>query len=173
MAGETADRAGEPRAAGRGRRRPRGLAPGRPAGGPGLPATACAPDRPVRQSPMASTLPVQRLTGDAWWARVARQARCADSGLDPDEWFPVSIEPARARHEAAAAIAVCTSCPARAQCLELSLRHWDVGQHGVWGGLVATDRPRLPRRWPPPPPGRPRTAVSGMIVRPPFPPVPL
>ena len=53
---------------------------------------------------MTSSLPVQRLTDDALWARVARQARCADGGLDPDQWYPVSIEPARARHEAAAAI---------------------------------------------------------------------
>ena len=55
---------------------------------------------------MASSLPVQRLTGDAWWARVARQARCADSGLDPDQWFPVSVETDKARREAATAIAV-------------------------------------------------------------------
>jgi predicted lipoprotein with Yx(FWY)xxD motif len=34
-----------------------------------------------------------------------RHARCADSSLDPGEWFPVSIEPAIARREAAAAIA--------------------------------------------------------------------
>ena len=92
---------------------------------------------------MASSLPVRRLTNDALWARVARQARCADSGLDPDQWYPVSIEPAQVRQEAAAAIAVCTSCPVRAQCLELSLRYWDIGQHGVWGGLVATDRAYL------------------------------
>ena len=92
---------------------------------------------------MASSFPAQRLTDDALWARVARQARCADSGLDPDQWYPVSIEPARARHEGAAAIAVCTSSPVQAQCLELSLRHWDIGQHGVWGGLVATDRENL------------------------------
>ena len=96
---------------------------------------------------MASSLPVQRLTDDAVRARVAGQARCADSGLDPDQWYPVSTEPARARHEAAAAIAVCTSCPVRAQCLELSLRYWDIGQHGVWGGLVAADRADLRRRW--------------------------
>ena len=122
---------------------------------------------------MTSRLPVQRLTDDALWARVARQARCADSGLDPDQWYPVSIEPARARHEAAAAIAVCIGCPVRAQCLELSLRQWDIGQHGVWGGLVATDRVHLRRRWPAGHRGRRRTAVSAMIVRPPFPPVPL
>ena len=119
---------------------------------------------------MAAILLVQQLTDDALWARVARQARCADSGLDPDQWYPVSIEPARARHEAAAAIAVCTSCPVRAQCLELSLRQWDIGQYGVWGGLVAADRAHLRRRRPA---GRRGTAGSGMIVRPLFPPVPL
>jgi len=34
----------------------------------------------------------------------------------------------------------------RTQCLELSLRHWDIGQHGVWGGLVPADRAALRRR---------------------------
>ena len=65
-------------------------------------------------------------------ARVIKHARCADGSHDPDEWFPVSVEIEKARHEAAVAIAVCTSCPVRAQCLALSLRHWDIGQHGVW-----------------------------------------
>ena len=97
---------------------------------------------------MASSLRVQRLIDDVLWARVARQARCADSGLDPDQWYPVSTEPARARQEAAAAIAVCTSCPVRAQCLELSLRQWDIGQHGVWGGLVAAERAQIRVRSP-------------------------
>jgi hypothetical protein len=122
---------------------------------------------------MAAILLVHQLTDDALWTRVARQARCADSGLDPDQWYPVSTEPAQGRHEAAAAIAVCTSCPVRAQCLELSLRHWDIGQHGVWGGLVAADRAHLRRRWAAGRRGRRRTAVSGMIVRPLFPPWPL
>jgi hypothetical protein len=122
---------------------------------------------------MASSLPVQRLTDDALRAQVAGQARCADSGLDPDQWYPVSTEPARARYEAAAAIAVCTSCPVRAQCLELSLRYWDIGQHGVWGGLVGADRAYLRRQWPDDQRGRRRTTGSAMIVRPPFSPVPL
>jgi len=122
---------------------------------------------------MTSSLPVQRLTDGALWARVARQARCADSGFDPDQWYPVSIEPAQARHEAAAAIAVCASCPVRAQCLELSLRHWDIGQHGVWGGLIATDRAYLRRRWPAGHRRRRGTVVSGMIVRPLLPAAPL
>jgi hypothetical protein len=97
---------------------------------------------------MASNLtaPAHGLVTDyGLWARVTRHARCAGSGLDPDEWFPLSIEPAMARHEAAAAIAVCTTCPVRAECLALSLRHWAVGRHGIWGGLVPADRARLRR----------------------------
>jgi hypothetical protein len=121
---------------------------------------------------MTSSLPAQPLTDDALRARVTRQARCTDSGLDPDQWYPVSIEPAQARHEAAAAIAICASCPVRAQCLELSLRHWDIGQHGVWGGLVATDRAHLRRRWPADHHGRRRAAALTMTLRPSFPPVP-
>ena len=82
----------------------------------------------------------------ASWARVVRNARCADASLDADQWFPVSAEAGKARHEAAAAIAVCSTCLVRAQCLALSLRHWDIGQHGVWGGLVAAERAALRRR---------------------------
>ncbi len=85
-------------------------------------------------------------TDQALWARVARHARCADSSLDPDQWFPVSVESHKARQEAVAAIAVCTTCPVRTQCLALSLRHWDIGQHGVWGGLVAAERASLRRQ---------------------------
>jgi len=81
----------------------------------------------------------------ALWDRVIRHARCADGSHDPDQWFPVSMEIEKARHEAAAAIAVCNSCPVRAQCLALSLRNWDIGQHGVWGGLVAAERAVLRR----------------------------
>jgi hypothetical protein len=82
----------------------------------------------------------------ALWARVIRYARCADSTLDADQWFPVSAEADQARHEAAAAITVCTTCLVRPQCLALSLRSWEIGQHGVWGGLVPADRAALRRR---------------------------
>ena len=119
---------------------------------------------------MASNLPDHPVTGDTSWARVVSQARCADSGLDPDEWFPVGIDPVTARREAAAAIAVCTSCLVRVDCLVLSLRHWDVGQHGVWGGLIAADRARLRLRWRV---GRRRAAVAEMIAQPSSPRVPL
>jgi hypothetical protein len=81
----------------------------------------------------------------ASWARVIRHARCADGSLDPDQWFPVGAEAGKPRQEAAAAIAVCATCLVRAQCLALSLRHWDIGQHGVWGGLVPAERAVLRR----------------------------
>ena len=88
----------------------------------------------------------------AVWAGVTRKARCADSALHPDQWFPVSPQPEIARREAEGAIAICSACPVRAQCLEFSLQHWNVGQHGVWGGLVAADRAALRR------PGRTRAS---------------
>lgn len=81
----------------------------------------------------------------ALWARVIRPARCADGSHDPEQWFPVSVQIEKARQEAASAIAVCTSCPVRARCLAPSLWHWDVGQYGVWGGLVAAERADLRR----------------------------
>jgi hypothetical protein len=92
------------------------------------------------------------------WTRVIRYARCADSSLDPDQWFPVSVETDKARQEAAAAITVCTTCLVRTQCLALSLRHWDIGQHGVWGGLVAAERAAVRRRMAASVPNRPASA---------------
>jgi hypothetical protein len=111
-------------------------------------------DVPSRPSPalispdLIAPLASGRLADQALAARVARNARCADSSLDPDEWFPVNIDPGRARQEAAAAIAVCAGCLVRGQCLELSLRQGGIGTHGVWGGLVAADRARLRARLP-------------------------
>ena len=86
------------------------------------------------------------ITDQASWAQVIRHARCADGDLDPDQWFPVSAEAGKARQEAATAIALCTACLVRDQCLALSLRHWDIGQHGVWGGLVPAERAQIRRR---------------------------
>ena len=75
-------------------------------------------------------------------------ARCAGSALDPDEWYPIASGPARARAEAARALAVCTVCPVRAECLELSMRVWDAaGEHGIWGGLVEADRAGARASW--------------------------
>jgi hypothetical protein len=127
---------------------------------PGQPVTsndATAGPRTAVRPPDRARMP-GRFTDPALWALVNRHARCAEAGLDPDQWFPLSAEPGRARQEAAAAIAICTACPVRGHCLTLSLRHWDIGQHGVWGGLVAAERARLRRRVPG------RTGDPGIMV---------
>ena len=116
---------------------------------PGMPQARIAPSGHTRDAlttPPPHPLSRAAAVDHVLWAQVTRYARCADSGLDPDQWFPVSVDPARARQDAAAAIAVCASCLVRGECLVLSLRHWDLGQHGVWGGLVAADRARLRSR---------------------------
>ena len=96
---------------------------------------------PVRDQALSALL-----TDRALRAEVTSQALCADGSLDPDEWFPVSTEAEAARREAADAIAVCAACSVRAACLELSMRHWRIGQHGVWGGLVPAERAAVRRR---------------------------
>ena len=88
------------------------------------------------------------LTDGELAGRVYRLARCAGSRVDPDDWFPVTRDVAKARDQAAHAIAVCARCPVRPDCLELSLRHaFGVGAHGVWGGLVEEERRAVRRRW--------------------------
>jgi hypothetical protein len=107
-----------------------------------------------------------QLTGPALRALVIRHAPCPDSRLDPDQWFPVSADPGQARQEAAAAIAICATCTVRGHCLTLSLQHWDIGQHGVWGGLIAADRARLRRRMPAGQTASRGSPPSGMTPRP-------
>ncbi|MBV9857435.1 MAG: WhiB family transcriptional regulator [Streptosporangiaceae bacterium] len=85
---------------------------------------------------------------ELWRILHSGQARCADSGLDPEEWFPLSADVSRARAQAASAIALCTICPVRAECLEFALRQWfGAGGDGVWGGLVAAERRAIRRQW--------------------------
>ncbi len=86
------------------------------------------------------------VTGRSSWSWVIRHALCRYVSLDPDQWSPASAEPERAPHEAAAAIAICHGCPVRARCLAMSLRYWDIDQHGVWGGLVSAERETLRNR---------------------------
>lgn len=90
--------------------------------------------------------PVSGLSGSALWELVLSRALCSRSGIDPDQWHPISGPAAAARREAADAIAVCAECMVRLQCLELSLRYWTVGQHGVWGGTVPAERTALRRQ---------------------------
>ncbi len=78
------------------------------------------------------------------WLLVAEQGACSTSGLSPDAWYPAT-GPAgtSAKRQTTAALAVCGACPVRQECLELSLRNWTLGQHGVWGGTVPAERERL------------------------------
>jgi hypothetical protein len=98
---------------------------------------------------------IDRVKEDGWpnsglprnelWRLVISRAMCGRGGVDPDQWYPVSVPDAAVRHEAAKAIAVCTGCVVRMHCLELSLRHWTVGQHGIWGGTFPDERADLRR----------------------------
>jgi hypothetical protein len=83
------------------------------------------------------------MTDRGLWLIVDAGAACSSSGLSPDSWAPVSGPADAARREAAAAIKVCTTCRVRAECLELALRNWAVGQHGIWGGTVPAEREEL------------------------------
>ena len=102
------------------------------------------PRRPASRSPGETRSPGE-MSDSKLAALVYRHARCARCPVDPDQWFPVSYDTAKARAEAADAIAVCDSCPVRAQCLELSFRNNPgFGAHGVWGGLVEGERHATP-----------------------------
>ena len=90
-------------------------------------------------------LPGSGLTGAELWQLVISRAMCARGGVDPDQFYPVSAPAQVARREAADALALCTACVVRTHCLELSLRYWTVGQHGVWGGTVPAERAELHR----------------------------
>src|SRR5262249_24462002 len=57
------------------------------------------------------------VTGRSSWSWLIRHALCRYVSLDPDQWFPASAEAEPARHEAAAAIAICHGCPPRAPSL--------------------------------------------------------
>jgi Transcription factor WhiB len=79
----------------------------------------------------------------ALWLLMVERGACSTSDLSPDDWYPVGASAEAARCEAAGAIAVCAACRVREECLELALRNWAVGQHGVWGGTVPAERERL------------------------------
>lgn len=92
-------------------------------------------------------MPVWRfLTSIPSWLRGPPEQRYLASPGRSAPDVPASTEPERARHEAAAAVAICHGCPVRAQCLSVSLRYWDIGQHGVRGGLVPAERATLRNR---------------------------
>jgi hypothetical protein len=92
-------------------------------------------------------LPASGLAGGDLWQLVISRAMCSRSGVNPDQFYPVSAPASVARREAADALALCSACVVRLHCLELSLRYWTVGQHGVWGGTVPAERAGLRLRY--------------------------
>src|SRR5260370_36461727 len=99
-----------------------------------------AASRPARDGPAG--LSDEQLTGCV----MSPLARCASGAVDPDEWFPVAKTAAAARAEAVHALALCAVCPVRAECLELSLRHWrTTGRYGLWRGAPVHPRPAARR----------------------------
>jgi hypothetical protein len=67
---------------------------------------------------------------------------CQAPGVNPDWWFPARgdwLTAERARR-------LCAACPLQAGCLAgaLARNEW----FGIWGGLTAAERRRLPRQHP-------------------------
>src|SRR5690349_3517224 len=84
-------------------------------------------------------------TDRALWARVIRHARCTGSSLDPDQWFPISVEVDRARREAnprglrvgrsdvpGVLPAQCPHADARKAHIAQGYSRWSF--HGMWTG---------------------------------------
>ena len=65
-------------------------------------------------------------------------ARAACEGVDTELFYPVAPE------QEAEALAICATCPVRAQCLDAALR--DREQYGIWGGTTPEQRRRISRR---------------------------
>jgi WhiB family transcriptional regulator, redox-sensing transcriptional regulator len=62
---------------------------------------------------------------------------------EPDLFFPISSPAATGGSDAARALAICGSCPVRAECLEYAMATSQV--HGIWGGTTEEQRLALRR----------------------------
>jgi len=63
-------------------------------------------------------------------------------GTDPGIFYPADGRRVDARNPEA--IAICSSCTVRTECLTWALDHSE--EHGIWGGLNPTQRRNLKRR---------------------------
>ena len=87
-------------------------------------------------TPPPASLAELRSSTPAWadgtWAD---RANCR--GIDVDLFFAVE------EAEQERALALCRTCPVRAECLEHAVRHQEM--YGIWGGMLENDRRRLIR----------------------------
>ena len=67
-------------------------------------------------------------------------AACRADGIDPDEWFPVSGDPA----DSIAAVRICKTCPVRVECLAYAIRVKPTA--GIWAGISAHQVGHLRRK---------------------------
>jgi hypothetical protein len=71
---------------------------------------------------------------------VSPLAACADSALDPDDWFPIVTAAARARAEASSALAVCLPGTGRVPGTVAAAMAW---RGATWHlGRASRDRPQ-------------------------------
>jgi hypothetical protein len=68
---------------------------------------------------------------------------------NPDAWFPDIPQGARSERNTAKlvaetrrALALCDSCPKKAECLQKGMEHENLG-FGIWGGMLAGERVML------------------------------
>ena len=67
------------------------------------------------------------------------EAKCADSDLDPDTWFPEAIRnPERRAEDTFVATSICRTCIHQVDCLQFALDN-GIGD-GIWGGALPEER---------------------------------
>ena len=73
--------------------------------------------------------------------RWVQQARCSQAGVDREAFYAGRQT---RREEVRAALALCTGCPVRGNCLQNAVDNNDAW--GIWGGTTATQRRSMRRR---------------------------
>lgn len=76
---------------------------------------------------------------DAIMRRPSWQRRGACGPYPKTWWYPNARTTAEQKCQA---LALCESCPVRAECLEYALEHHE---QGMWAGTIAADRRRIRR----------------------------
>jgi len=76
----------------------------------------------------------------AWEPEEDWRERAACADVPTDVFFPLVEDP----REEVVALAVCSICPVREECLAFALATNQT--EGVWGGMTADERRRLRRR---------------------------